>query len=125
MHARCFMRKKPMFSVYYQAVTETDNTDIIGLEYIPEEIKDNQVARKIFFHRIKFPFDSMHAISTKLNIPRATVQNYVGKDFKCLKELGQHLPPKVSELGLVKNEPVLDTKNTISGNDVSVDVDLS
>lgn len=117
MHARCFMRKKPLQNLYYIA-TANEDSEIHGLRYVPDEIKHNPLARKVFFAKEDNPLDSMYAISQKSNVAQSTVKDYFGK-FECLKKLGHEGAPKVDTSVLSKNDSVSDTKNPISEIDVS------
>jgi len=96
MHARIFTRKRPMFSVYYEAVKR--GFDVIGLRRVPDEIRDSFTARQIYGHMLEFPEDSLYAISKKKNIPKPTILKYVNEKFECLKLLysvRSQLEPKI------------------------------
>ena len=120
MHARCFMRKKPMFNTYYEAITVSpEDSAIINLVDIPEELIPNQWARKIYIHLLAFPSDSAYAISQKLNIPKTTVQRYINEEFKCLKKYRSTAPENFETLDLSKKVQVSDTKKRIMEDDIT------
>jgi len=85
MHARCFTRKKPIFNLFYEAVSNSDS-QILGLRSIPEDIKDSLSARLIYFYLSDNKNSSVNSISKHTGVSRPTVDKYLTK-YKSLKNL--------------------------------------